>query len=113
MPLSWLEIMKLCRQAARVACCSIVRGTFAACALAYCLGATAAAPASPAPLAVTAGGAHAVIQKTDGSIALWGDNSAGQLGTGVRLMTVAPLQVAGVPAASAVSAGVGHALVLA
>jgi alpha-tubulin suppressor-like RCC1 family protein len=110
MPLSWQETVNMYHLAAKVACRFIVRGTLAAYALAYCMGATAAAPALPV---VTAGGAHAAIQKTDGSIALWGDNSVGQLGTGARLMSTTPIQVAGVPAASAASAGVGHVLVLA
>lgn len=104
--------MILFRLTAKVACRFIARGALAACVITHGLdaSATTAAPAVPA---VTAGGAHAAIQKTDGTVALWGDNSVGQLGTGARLMTTAPIQVAGLPAASAASAGIGHALVLA
>jgi len=68
-------------------------------------------------LSVATGGAHCVALCSDGSLAAWGDNSFGQLGTGSTTASAVPVAVnmTGVLAGKkvvAVSAGTVHSLAL-
>ncbi|NOK13758.1 MopE-related protein [Corallococcus exercitus] len=66
------------------------------------------------PQAVAAGAYHSLFLKKDGSVWAWGQNVAGQLGTGSTSSTPQPQpsQVGGLPAIKAVAAGVAHSLAL-
>jgi alpha-tubulin suppressor-like RCC1 family protein len=61
---------------------------------------------------VSAGGSHSVAVKADGSVASWGDDSAGQLGQGRTLSSSLPVKVAGLANVQSVAAGESHVLVL-
>jgi hypothetical protein len=50
--------------------------------------------------------------KSDGTVWAWGDNSRGQLGDGTTTARYPPIQVQGLPAIQAISAGAYHALAL-
>jgi alpha-tubulin suppressor-like RCC1 family protein len=66
------------------------------------------------PQAVTAGAYHSLFLRKDGTVWAWGQNVAGQLGTGSTSSTPQPQpsQVTGLPATKALAAGVAHSLAL-
>jgi fibronectin type 3 domain-containing protein len=61
---------------------------------------------------VSAGVAHTVALKNDGSVWAWGLNTNGQLGNGATTQSAAPVQVTGFTGAIAVSAGATHSVAL-
>ena len=70
-------------------------------------------PGLPALRAVAAGVNHVLALGVDGSVWGWGSNTSAQVGTGATSATVlTPVQVAGLPLARAVAAGVGHSLIV-
>lgn len=58
--------------------------------------------------AMAAGGAHACGLTTSGAAYCWGDNSAGQLGTGDSASQAAPVPVAGSLNFASITAGLSH-----
>ena len=65
---------------------------------------------------LSAGEAHSLALKADGSVWAWGDNTGGQLGDGTTTQRTSPVQVVGVGGGGyltgvvAASAGEGHSL---
>jgi alpha-tubulin suppressor-like RCC1 family protein len=59
-------------------------------------------------LTVSAGGGHACLVRTDGSLWCWGRNDRGQLGDGTRTPRALPVRVAGIDDVIAVAAGDVH-----
>ncbi|WP_395829727.1 MopE-related protein [Archangium violaceum] len=67
----------------------------------------------PSIRAIAAGLSHALALDTNGGVWAWGQNTSGQVGTGSTSPTVlTPTQVASLPRARAIAAGVGHSLVI-
>ncbi|MBY0495295.1 MAG: chitobiase/beta-hexosaminidase C-terminal domain-containing protein, partial [Cyanobacteria bacterium] len=67
----------------------------------------------PGSRPVAAGAAHSLAIDASGAVWSWGDNLAGQLGTGDHLARVIPTRVSGLTGTFvAVSAGAGHSLAL-
>ncbi|RKG89192.1 hypothetical protein D7W82_07985 [Corallococcus sp. CA049B] len=66
------------------------------------------------PQSVAAGAYHSLFLKKDGTVWAWGQNVAGQLGTGGTSGTPQsqPGRVNGLPSIKAVAAGIGHSLAL-
>ncbi|WP_158623492.1 MopE-related protein [Corallococcus sp. CA053C] len=66
------------------------------------------------PQAVAAGAYHSLFLRKDGAVWAWGQNVAGQLGTGSTNSTPLsqPSQVNGLPAIKAIAAGIAHSLAL-
>jgi alpha-tubulin suppressor-like RCC1 family protein len=63
--------------------------------------------------AVSAGLAHSVVLKPDGTVYAWGDNTYGQMGNGVSGgVQLMPVQVAGLTGIKAIAAGGHHTLVV-
>jgi alpha-tubulin suppressor-like RCC1 family protein len=56
---------------------------------------------------IAAGANHMVALKSDGTVLAWGDNSAGELGTGSTTPVTGPVQVTGLTSATQVAAGIG------
>ncbi len=83
-------------------------------------GATSASVTTPTVVAglptirgMAAGVNHALALDAAGKVWGWGMNTSGQVGTGSTSTTVlSPVQVAGIPNARAVAAGVGHSLII-
>ncbi len=84
-------------------------------------------PCSPTPLALSAlpnvqaaagGDLHSIVATADGSVYTWGSNESGQLGVTTQQTCFGqpcspiPVQVAGMPAVTAVAAGAHHSLAL-
>ena len=74
-------------------------------------------PAPPAPVkglsgivAVSAGGAHALALKNDGTVWAWGENAWGTLGNGTTLSRTVPSQVSGLSGVIGIAAGQAHSL---
>ncbi len=61
---------------------------------------------------VSAGGAHTVALKTDGTVWGWGNNESGQLGNGTGSTTPSPVRATGLTNIIAISAGIQHTLAL-
>jgi len=61
--------------------------------------------------AIAAGGTHAVVLKSDGTVWSWGSNSAGKLGDGTTADSSYPVQVSGLSDVVAIAAG-EHTLAL-
>jgi hypothetical protein len=55
---------------------------------------------------IAAGANHMVALKSDGTVLAWGDNSAGELGTGTTTPVTGPVQVTGLTSATQVAAGI-------
>jgi alpha-tubulin suppressor-like RCC1 family protein len=87
---------------------TIVRSAFAL--VVCCL--TSAAPV--AAQSISAGYEHTVVAKPDGTVWVWGSNSAGQLGNGSTTPAVrkVPDQVPGLSDVTAIAAGYDHTLAL-
>ncbi|WP_240359264.1 MopE-related protein [Pyxidicoccus trucidator] len=66
------------------------------------------------PQTVASGAYHSLFLRKDGEVWAWGQNVAGQLGTGSTSSTPLPQPspVSGLPAIKAIAAGVGHSLAL-
>ena len=66
------------------------------------------------PQAVAAGAYHSLFLKKDGAVWAWGQNAAGQLGTGTTSSTPlpSPSRVNGLPAIKALAAGIAHSVAL-
>jgi hypothetical protein len=60
------------------------------------------APGNP-PVAVATGPTHSLAVLTNGAVVAWGDNAAGQLGSGSRLPSPSPIAVKGLAAGSGVT----------
>ena len=70
-------------------------------------------PAAIAIPAISAGDAHTVALKTDGSVWAWGDNGDGQLGDGSIIAKLTPVPVSGLSSGvTAIAAGGLHTLAL-
>ncbi|WP_224367439.1 RCC1 domain-containing protein [Hyalangium versicolor] len=67
---------------------------------------------SPISKALSAGNAHSLALRTDGSVWAWGLNDKGQLGNGTLNKSNMPLRVVGLPAIKAIAAGRSHSLAL-
>ena len=63
-------------------------------------------------VAISAGWRHGVALKADGTVMVWGDNYAGQLGAGATGNTGTPFAVAGLAGVRSVAAGLFHTLAL-
>lgn len=63
-------------------------------------------------IAVSAGDAHSIALKDDGTVWAWGNNRFGQLGDGTTTNKLTPVQVTGLSRVIAVSAGNDHNLAL-
>jgi alpha-tubulin suppressor-like RCC1 family protein len=59
---------------------------------------------------LSAGNAHVLALKSDGTVLAWGLNSEGQLGDGSTASHIGPVQVTGLGGASQVSAGWNYSL---
>ncbi|MFP2906091.1 RCC1 domain-containing protein [Pyxidicoccus sp. 3LFB2] len=66
------------------------------------------------PQAVAAGAYHSLFLRKDGTVWAWGQNVAGQLGTGSTSSTPVPqpTQLNALPAVKALAAGIAHSLAL-
>ncbi|WP_164002840.1 MopE-related protein [Pyxidicoccus caerfyrddinensis] len=66
------------------------------------------------PQGVAAGAYHSLFLRKDGTVWAWGQNVAGQVGTGSASSTPVsqPTQVNGLPAIKALAAGIAHSLAL-
>ena len=62
--------------------------------------------------AITAGRAHTLSLKSDGTLWSWGDNISGQLGDGTTIIKTTPKQIGTATNWSAISAGGDHTLAL-
>jgi len=63
-------------------------------------------------LAISAGGAHSLALKSDGTVWAWGWNSYGQLGNGSNADSNVPVKLSGLTGVAAVYARGGHSLAL-
>jgi len=61
---------------------------------------------------VSAGGAHTLALKADGTVWAWGSNAAGQLGTGGTSASLVPVPVAGLSDVTEIARGENHTLAL-
>ena len=61
--------------------------------------------------AIACGRYHSVARKNDGTVAVWGNNSYGQIGDGTHNMRYSPYVISGLSQAAAVGAGWWHTLV--
>jgi alpha-tubulin suppressor-like RCC1 family protein len=61
---------------------------------------------------IAAGSAHTCVAYADGTVACWGDNSAGQLGNGSTTDSSSPVQVPGLEQVLSLSAGADHTCAL-
>ena len=62
--------------------------------------------------AVSAGGAHSLALKSDGTVWAWGSNTSGQLGDGSTTDRLAPVQVGGLSGVTAIAAGTDFSMAL-
>jgi alpha-tubulin suppressor-like RCC1 family protein len=62
--------------------------------------------------AVAAGARHSLALRADGTVASWGANEFGQLGSGTGTMSETPVTVQGVNGVKAIAAGASHSLAL-
>ena len=62
-------------------------------------------------IAISAGGAHSMAKKADGTIWAWGKNENGQLGNGATENLPNPVQVTGLTDVAEISAGEFHSMV--
>jgi len=72
--------------------------------------ASAATPCVAATPAIAAGGVHSMALGADGQVRTWGDDSAGELGTGRPIDSAVALVVAGLPPIAYLAAGGNHTL---
>lgn len=63
-------------------------------------------------VAVAAGGGYSLALRGNGTVAAWGNNSAGQLGNGNTSNSGSPVNVSGLTSVKAISAGDAHSLAL-
>jgi alpha-tubulin suppressor-like RCC1 family protein len=84
--------------------CGLFFGAFAVVCLLLSSGAMGATPSAPS-LKISAGDTHVLALKADGTVRSWGADNFGQLGIGTPISSPLPVQVAGIPAISAVAAG--------
>ena len=63
-------------------------------------------------IAISAGGAHSMAKKADGTIWAWGKNENGQLGNGASADSSVPVQVMGLAGIEQISAGEYHSMAL-
>ena len=61
-------------------------------------------------IAISAGAAHTVALKSDGTAWAWGYNGSGQLGDGTMMKRLTPVQVIGLSNYKAISAGPSHSV---
>ena len=62
--------------------------------------------------AVAAGARHSLALRADGTVASWGANEFGQLGSGTGTMSETPIPVHGLSGVKAIAAGASHSLAL-
>lgn len=84
--------------------CNVLRGAFAGVCLSLAASAWGATPTTPS-LRISAGDAHVLALKADGTVRAWGSDDFGQLGIGTPISSPLPVQVAGIPTISAIAAG--------
>ncbi len=63
-------------------------------------------------VAVAAGDKHSLALRSDGTVAVWGDNTLGQIGDGTQFRRDNPVPVSGVSDVVAIAAGYNHSLAL-
>ena len=61
---------------------------------------------------VSAGNAHTLALKSDGSVWAWGDNTYGQLGDGTYINSITPVEICGLTGIVAISAGFDYSMAL-
>jgi len=59
---------------------------------------------------ISAGTAHSVALKSDGTVRTWGDDSAGQLGAGRPVSSAVPIPIPSAAGAAEIAVGFGHIL---
>ena len=65
-----------------------------------------------ASTSISAGYAHTVALKQDGTVWAWGGNDYGQLGDGTQTDSLTPVQVSGLSSVTAIAAGAYHTVAL-